>query len=377
MGKSYVNRSSHSGTVTKLIVFFLVVGFSLPCRGQSSFSRLDEWMDANTKDMGGRTILVIYKNGKIIYNKSVTGMSQRQKSMVKYIDKRIGRDTDFEAYGLDSKEMIASCSKWLSAALVMTFVDEGKLRLSDTVGLYLPILSGSGKGNITISECLSHLTGIKAPSLKESLKEMKKIRSMDQAIEEISTMPMEGTPGKVFRYSNVGLQIAGAVIEKISGKSFEQLFAERIARPLDLKNTDFGNGPVALPAGGARSTPEDYLSFLAMILNKGKVNGIQILSEESIGVMEINRLGSDVKVAYSPGEAEGLGYGYGEWVVQDTAHGNSGQWITSPGLFGSFPWVENDNHYCAFLMSFDLNFRNRQKRYFALKQLVDASLESK
>jgi CubicO group peptidase (beta-lactamase class C family) len=377
MWESYVKQGSNLGRLSRLFILFLVVGFSRPCAAQSSFSRLDEWMDANSKDMGGRTILVVYKDGKIIYDKSVTEMSQRQKTVVKYIDKRIGRDTDLQPYDPDSKEMIASCSKWLSAALVMTFVDEGKLHLSDTVGLWLPILSQNGKGDITISECLSHLTAIKAPSLKESLREMKKIKSMDQAIEQISAMPMEGAHGKVFRYSNVGLQIAAAVIEKISGKSFEELFAERIARPLGLKNTDFGNGPVALPAGGARSTPEDYLNFLAMILNKGKVNDKQILSEESIREMEINRVGPNVKVAYSPGEAAGLGYGYGEWVVYDTVHANSGQWITSPGLFGSFPWVDNNKQYCAFLMSFDLNFRNRQKRYFALKQIVDESVEAK
>ncbi|MFI5173499.1 MAG: hypothetical protein ACHQKY_01475, partial [Terriglobia bacterium] len=50
-------------------------------------------------------------------------------------------------------------------------------------------------------------------------------------------------------------------------KSFETLFAERIARPLNMKNTDFGKGKVALPAGGAVSTPEDYLNFLVMIMN--------------------------------------------------------------------------------------------------------------
>ena len=49
---------------------------------------------------------------------------------------------------------------------------------------------------------------------------MKNTKSMNQAIDEISSLPMEGAPGRVFHYSNVGLQIAGAVIEKISGKIF-------------------------------------------------------------------------------------------------------------------------------------------------------------
>ena len=376
MGGIIVYRKTSSGICINLAFWLFFIGFSLSGRAQSSFARLDDWMDANAKAMGGRTILVVYKDGKIIYNKSVSEMNQRQKSMNRYVAKKQGGEADLDQYTLDSRQMIASCSKWLSAALVMTFVDDGKLRLTDTVGLYLPVLSRYGKGNITISECLSHLTGIKAPPLKESLKEMKKIKSMDQAIGEIAQLPMEGTPGKVFHYSNVGLQIAGAVIEKISGKSFEELFADRIAKPLGLKNTDFGNRPVALPAGGASSTPEDYLNFLTMILNKGKLSGRQILTEESIREMEINRLGPDVKIAYSPAEAEGLGYGYGEWVVKDPESGKPGKWVTSPGLFGSFPWVDNEKQYCAFLMTFNLNFKDRHERYFAMKQILDESLPS-
>jgi CubicO group peptidase (beta-lactamase class C family) len=332
-------------------------------------------METNTKEMGGRAILVIFKDGHIIYDKSVSDLNHRQKSLIKYVAKKQGQEADLEEYTLHSRQLVASSSKWLSAALVMTFVDEGKLRLTDTVGRWLPILSKHGKGNITISECLSQLTGIQAPPLKESLKGMAKINNMDQAVEEIANMPMEGKPGKVFHYSNVGLQIAGAVLEKISGQTFQELFATRIAKPLGLKNTDFGNRPVALPAGSASSTPEDYLVFLTMILHKGNFNGIQILSDESITEMEIDRIGPEVKIAYSPAEAEGLGYGFGEWVVKNTEDGKPVKWVTSPGLFGSFPWVDNENHYCAFLMTFYLNNKGRNKRYLGLKQLVDESVE--
>jgi CubicO group peptidase (beta-lactamase class C family) len=376
MGGGIAIRRDLFKTFTYVGIWLFILCFSTSSQSQPNFTRLDEWMDANAKDMGGRTILVVYKDGKIIYNKSVSEMNQRQKSLIKYVARKQGTEAHLKQYGLDSRQMIASCSKWLSAALVMTFVDEGKLHLTDTVGLYLPVLSRHGKGNITISECLSHLTGIKAPPLKESLKEMKSVRSMDQAIEEISLLTMEGTPGKVFRYSNTGLQIAGAVIEKISGKSFEDLFAGRIAKPLGLRNTDFGKGPVAFPAGGASSTPEDYLKFLIMILNNGKYNGLQILTEESIGEMEINRLGTEVKIAYSPAEAEGFGYGYGEWVVKNPDADKPANWVTSPGLFGSFPWVDNKRQYCAFLMTFNLNFKDRHDRYFAMKKTLDKSLAS-
>jgi CubicO group peptidase (beta-lactamase class C family) len=357
----------------KYVVFILFLGLSGILSAQTPFTKLDHWMDENTKDMGGRTILVIQKDGKIIYDRSVLDMSRRQKTIVKYVARKQGMEADLNEYTLKSQVMIASSSKWYSAALVMTFVDEGKLRLADTVGSWLPILSIHGKGGITIGDCLSHMTGIKEPPLKELLKDMKKINSMDQAMELIASLPMEGEPGKTFHYSNAGLQIAGAVIEKISGKSFEELFAERIAVPLGMKNTDFGKKSVALPAGGARSTTEDYLTFLKMILNKGSFEGKQILTGQSVNEMQINRIGPNVKVEYSPAEAKGLGYGYGEWVNM-SEDGKPSSWATSPGLFGSFPWIENEKHYCAFLMTFYLKNEGRNERYIGLKHLVDESV---
>jgi CubicO group peptidase (beta-lactamase class C family) len=179
---------------------------------------------------------------------------------------------------------------------------------------------------------------------------------------------MEGEPGKVFHYSYVGLQIAAAVIEKIGGKSFETLFAERIAQPLDMQHTDFGHKPVAQPAGGAFSTPQDYLNFLVMILNRGTFHDKRILSEGSIAQMQINRVTADVKVVNSPAEADNFGYGYGEWIMGADA-------VSSPGLFGSYPWVDNQKKYAAFLMTLNLQRKDRKKRYKALKTLVDKALE--
>ena len=178
----------------------------------------------------------------------------------------------------------------------------------------------------------------------------------------------------MFHYSNAGLQIAAAVIEKISGKSFQTLFAERIAQPLDMKNTDFGTNKVALPAGGAYSTPEDYMHFVEMILNKGVYNDTRILSEKSIALMQINQLNKNTKIGYSPAEAGDFGYGYGEWVMETSTMNNLTTAVTSPGLFGSFPWVDNKNHYCAFLMTMYLKSEGRNERYKALKSLVDDAL---
>jgi CubicO group peptidase (beta-lactamase class C family) len=351
------------------------LALSTLAQAQSKFDKVDAWLADNVSKMGGRVYLMVYKDGKIVYSDGVGEMTRRQKMVGKFIAKKQGKQANTDDYTASTRQMVASCSKWFSAALVMTFVDEGKLKLTDTVGKFLPVLSNSGKGNITISQCLAHLTAVKSPPLKESLQEMRNINSMDEAMSSIAAMPMEGQPGKVFRYSNTGLQIAGAVIEKISGKSFETLFAERIAKPLGMKNTDFGKGKVALPAGGASSTPEDYMSFLVMILNKGMYNGKRILSEQSVAAMQVNQVTAGVKVAYAPVEAGSFGYGFGEWVMEGATTGTGSNAVTSPGLFGSFPWVNNEKHYCAFMMTFYLKNDGRHERYVALKQLVDQAVQ--
>nr|WP_294948223.1 serine hydrolase domain-containing protein [uncultured Mucilaginibacter sp.] len=351
-----------------IILLVFATLFISTANAQQNFDKVDAWLNENTPAMGGRSVLVVYKDGKVVYSNAVNDLSRRQKMANKFMARRQNKTANLDDYDADTKIPIASCSKWLSAALVMTFIDEGKLKLTDTVGKYLPLLSQHGKGSITISQCLSHTTGINPPSLKESLQEMRNVNTMDEAIADIAALPMEGKPGTVFHYSNAGLQIAGAVIEKISGKDFHTLFAERIAAPLEMKKSDFGTSKVALPAGGANSSANDYTNFLVMILNKGLYKGKRILSEKSIANMQVNRVTPDVKIGYSPTEAGTRGYGYGEWVMGADV-------VSSPGLFGSFPVVDNKGHYTAFLLCYYIKNDGRSERYNALVALLRAALK--
>jgi CubicO group peptidase (beta-lactamase class C family) len=349
-------------------MLFLQVSFS-----QKKFIKTTEWLKNDVRSMGGRAVLVILKDGKIVYNDSENNLSDIQKAGLRYIAKRRGKDRDeaVKDFTFTTREPIASCSKWLSAALVMTFVDEGKLSLDDTIGKFLPVLSKHQKGNITIKDCLAHLTGIDGGGLKESRQLISESRSMDEVINKIAVLPMEGKPGQVFHYSSIGLQIAAAVIEKISGKDFKTLFNERIAAPCGMANTDFGEGKIPLAAGGAISTPEDYIHFLQMILQEGYFNGKQILSRESIIKMEQDDT-KGTRVAYTPDESGILDYGLGEWILEN---GNSrADVVSSPGLFGSFPWVNNKKHYAGFLFVLNINQKGRAQKYDQLQKLVNEEI---
>ena len=360
---------------------YIVIGASLlylQAPFAQDFHAADTWLNNNLQQLGGRAVLVIFKDGKIIYNHAENNLSSRQKLVGRFIAKKQGKDPEemLQDFTSTTKERIASCSKWLSAALVMTFVDERKLNIDDTIGKWLPRMSSYGKGNITIWQCLSHLTGIKSGSLKESLDAMKDITSMDQAVEMIARQPMEGMPGKTFHYSSVGLQLAGAVIEKISGKDFATLFAERIARPCEMLHTDFGPGKVPMPAGSGWSTAEDYTKFLSMILNEGLYNNRRILSTASIIEMQKNRVAKEATIVYSPAEAGNWGYGFGEWVMDNATGDKRSDAVTSPGLFGSFPWVDNNFLYTGFLFTFYVKSKGRNDRYKELKKLIDEAIKN-
>lgn len=345
----------------------IVIGFMLifQLSNGQDFSVVDNWLQDNIKNLGGRAILIVHHNGEIVYNQSVNELSKKQKIVGKIIGRKKGQSPSvaLQDFSNETKQPIASCSKWLSAALAMTFIDKGEMQLDDSVGKYLPILTQNGKGNITIEQCLSHLTGIKSGSLKEGIEEIRKSNSMEEAIHSIAQNPMEGLPGKTFRYSNVGLQIVAAIMEKISNKDFETLIKERIALPCEMKNTDFGHAKVPLAAGGAWSTTNDYMQFLVMLLQDGYYNGKQVLSKNSIAEMQINRLTEDVVIKHSPDEANSWGYGFGEWVMNNA--------VSSPGLFGSFPWINTQKKYAAFLFTLNLKSKGRQQRYTELRKMID------
>ncbi len=352
----------------------LLLGFMLLFQvsySQYNFDKVEDWMEENLKDLGGRAVLMIYKDGKMVYENDENNLSKRQKRIGKFIAKRKGISVNQDDFTPDTKVRIASCSKWLTAALVMTFVDEGKLNTEDSIGKYLPVFTQHGKGAIKVWHCLSHLTGIYQPELKEGIKEMSSFKTMNAAMDFLATQKMEGTPGKTFHYGNAGLQICAAIIEKISSKNFETLFAERIARPLNMQNTDFGKKEVPLAAGGAYSTTKDYMNFLVMILNKGLFNGKRILSKQSIAEMQKSRT-KDAEIKSSPAQKRDTNYGYGEWV--DEEENGVTKAVSSPGLFGSVPLVDNKRNYCAFLMTLNLNYKGRQEKSADLKKRMDVAL---
>jgi len=317
---------------------------------QYDFSSVDNFLKANQKALGNNLVVMVYKDGKVVYKKELG---------------------DFDA---KTQAPIASCSKWLTAALVMTFVDEGKMKLDDRIDKYIPFFDSYMKGYITIRNCLSHTTGVEAdkPGLMGFMSR-KKYETLEEEVNSFaSKRQIIANPGKDFAYSMVGLNTAGRAVEVASKKTFQKMMLDRILKPCGMRATNFDADNAPNPSGGAVSTATDYLNFLAMILNKGMFNGKRILSEQAIEEMQKSQT-KDLPVRYTPKVAEGFEYGLGEWIQEKDASGNSTV-VSSPGLFGTWPYVDKKNNYAAILFVKSLITVDKRDLYLDLKKNIDAAL---
>jgi hypothetical protein len=90
--------------------------------------------------------------------------------------------------------------------------------------------------------------------------------------------------------------------------------------------------------------------------------------------MQKNRVAKDAVIIASPAEAGNRGYGFGEWVMNDVSTEKPSDAVTSPGLFGSFPWLDNQKQYAGFLLTFNINNKGRNERYKSLKKIIDEAI---
>ncbi|HNP24390.1 MAG TPA: serine hydrolase domain-containing protein [Panacibacter sp.] len=327
--------------------------FLQTAEAQYNFAELDKKLDFYKKELGENAVTLVYKNGKIIYQKSMG---------------------DFDAR---TQAPVASCSKWLTAALVMTFVDEGKLSLDDYVSKYIPEFTSYGKGYITIRQCLSHTTGIHSERIGlGSIIQLRKYSSLEEEVNDfMSKHELDAQPGQQFFYSAIGLNTAGRVLEIIGKKSFDQLMTQRIFRPLGMKGSTFYSEKATNPSGGAVCTANDYMNFLTMLLNKGMFNGKRILSEQSVEAMETVQTNAAAMV-YAPPAAEKASYGLGGWVLETGTDGKSTV-VASPGLFGTWPLIDKCRGYaCIFFVKTLLKGETKRAMYDDLKNTIDEAIQS-
>ena len=234
--------------------------------------------------------------------------------------------TEFRAYGIanlnvgwptrpDMLFRIASISKVFTATLAMTAVDEGLLDLDTPVIEYLPELElqdAEARATITMRHFLSHTSGLYGDySADYGLGDDALMRSLPV----FATLPQQSRPGELWAYCNSGFQIAGTVLAKVLGTTFDDAMETRVFKPLGLERTCYGahhtfGWPCAMghvqtgpdsdehvvtgqyyprnrrPAGGIISNTSDLLRFARMHMNGGEIDGRRVLSASAAAEMQ-------------------------------------------------------------------------------------------
>ena len=234
----------------------------------------------------------------------------------------------------DTLFQIGSMSKVWTATLAMQLVDEGKLDLDAPVADVLPELRLADPEvakTVSMRHLLNHTSGIDGDVFTDTGRG-------DDCVEKyvalLSEQKQNHPLGATWSYCNAGFVLAGRVIEKLTGLTWDEALKQRIYAPLGLKHTatlaeevllhraaaghvDVTNDPVLAPAwqlprslgpaGLICSTPADVLAFARMHLTGGlAADGTRVLSEESARAM--TELEAELPDRYSLGDSWGIGW---------------------------------------------------------------------
>lgn len=322
-------------------------------------ARIDSFFnDAIARGYAPNAVTFIARNGQVVHHKAYGHRN---------IEKQIPARTD-------DFFRIASQTKLVTTIAVLMLYEEGKLFLDDPVSKFLPefsdmqVLDSVDKATgraithkarkaVTIRHLLAHTAGIpyQHPSHKVpggALSDLDGL-TLDSLIRQVAARPLVHEPGEKFTYG-YNTDIAGRVVEVISGRNLSQFFAERIFGPLGMKDCYFYlpaskagrlvelyskrtvNDPLTLstsvenrtfPIAGKQTlflggaglvcTAEDYAKICQLILNGGSYNNVRLLSRKTVDLMGRNQIGDNF--VWDRNDKFGLGL---QIITEDTRYGD-------------------------------------------------------
>jgi CubicO group peptidase (beta-lactamase class C family) len=286
----------------------------------------------------------------------------------------------------DAVFRIMSMTKPIVAASILLLAEDGKLRLTDPVGRFIPELETltvtvpntagfsppspaftasapqvglvvAAERAITIRDLLTHTSGLMSTGASATYPFGVAVgETLAEVVPRLRGVPLDFQPGTRWAYSpQYGFDVLARVVEIASGLPLDRFFEQRIFAPLGMKDTFFYrdgvdarkptlyrrngdalekapdapwmNGAYFSGGGGLSSTAEDYFRFALMLANGGELSGTRILSRRSVEMMA-SVFAPDTLPGRNPGE----GFGLGVRVVSDPAARNT--WLSK----GSFGW---------------------------------------
>ena len=270
-------------------------------------------------------VVIVARRGKVVLRKSYGQMDiEAAKPM---------RD--------DAIMRIYSMSKAITSVAALMLHDEGKLDIEAPVSKYIPAFKGlkvyRKEGNfkphreMTVRDLMRHTSGLTygffgntpVDVMYRKVNVMDRRSGLDVMCRKLGEIPLTYEPGKDWRYS-VSVDVLGRVIEVVAKQTLDKFFAQRIFKPLDMKDTGFfvptdkldrfavnyasnrkgkltvkdapatsryRKSPAHLSGGGGLvSTARDYMRFAVMIANGGRLGSVRLLKADTVKLMTTNQL---------------------------------------------------------------------------------------
>ncbi len=143
------------------------------------------------------------------------------------------------AKGSEPVFLLASITKPMTAAVVMTLVDSGQLSLDDKVSKFFPAFTGEGRDTITVRHLLTHTGGL--PDMLGDDEMMRERHApLSDYREGAIKAPLKFAPGTKYSYASMGILLSSEIAQKITGKPFADIMDERLFRPLGMSRTAYG-----------------------------------------------------------------------------------------------------------------------------------------
>ena len=143
------------------------------------------------------------------------------------------------AKGTEPVFLLASITKPMTAAAVMSLVDAGQLSLDDKAVKFFPAFTGEGRETITIRNLLTHTGG-----LPDMLADDEMLREQHAPLadyrERALKAPLKFPPGSKYSYSSMGILLSAEIAQKITGKPIADIVEERVFNPLGMRRTGYG-----------------------------------------------------------------------------------------------------------------------------------------
>lgn len=239
---------------------------------QEMAKEIDELLSATfQKNAPGATVIAV-KDGKVIFRKGY-GMAN--------LELRVPNQPDMVF-------RLGSMTKQFTAVAILMLAQQGKLSVTDDITKYLTDFPTHGQ-KITIENLLTHTSGVtNYTSLPEWLPLWRKDMTLTELIALFKDKPLDFAPGEKWSYSNSGYVLLGAIIEKVSGESYQDFIEKRIFAPLGMTHSYYDRTNKIIPGRveGYSKSKDGYVNCAYLSMNQPYAAGSLASSVDDLAIWD-------------------------------------------------------------------------------------------